>query len=115
MAALVHRYIGIDVGSQKTMMIAEDAEIILTDTGSVSFPTLFSFSETKYSSLKILKNSSNYNLIFVLVVYCNRLRLFGEEAAAQVSESTVPMINILATMTGIEVFLLTQLHKDIHF
>ena len=56
MAALVHRYIGIDVGSQKTMMIAEDAEIILTDTGSVSFPTLFSCSETKYnSSLKILK------------------------------------------------------------
>ena len=56
MAALVLRCIGIDVGSQKTMMIAEDAEIILTDTGSVSFPTLFSCSETKYnSSLKILK------------------------------------------------------------
>jgi len=115
MAALVHRCIGIDVGSQKTMMIAEDAEIILTDTGSVSFPTLFSCSETKYSPLRILKNTSNYNLIFVLVVYCNRLRLFGEEAAAQVSESTVPMINILATMTGIEVLRLTQLHKDIHF
>ena len=48
MAALVHQCIGIDVGSQKTIMIAEDAEIILTDTGSVSFPTLFSCSETKY-------------------------------------------------------------------
>eukprot|EP01036_Dinobryon_divergens_P034893 gene34893-45152_t len=74
MAALVHHFVGIDVGSQKTMMIAEDAEIILTDTGSVAFPTIFSYTETK-------------------------LRLFGEEAAAQLSESTVSMINLLATMT----------------
>jgi hypothetical protein len=47
MAALVNRFVGIDVGSQKTMMIAEDAEIILTDTGSVAFPTIFSYTETK--------------------------------------------------------------------
>lgn len=42
------RNVGIDLGSQKTMITAEDAEIILTDTGSVSRPTLISFSTTKY-------------------------------------------------------------------
>lgn len=40
-----------------------------------------------------------YFIVFFFF-YANRLRLFGEEAAAQVSESTVSMINLLATMTG---------------
>jgi hypothetical protein len=27
------KVIGIDIGSQKTMMVADDADIVLTDTG----------------------------------------------------------------------------------
>jgi hypothetical protein len=40
------------------------------------------------------------NFLRILLFAYDRLRLFGEEAAAQVSESTVSMINLLATMTG---------------
>ena len=62
--------IGIDLGSQKTMIVADDADIVLTDTGSISRPTLVSF--------------------------FGKSRLVGEEAAPQVSgDYTVPMINTL--------------------
>ena len=37
--------VGIDVGSQKTVLVAENGEIVRTDTGSVSVPTLVSFVE----------------------------------------------------------------------
>ena len=47
MSSFSSRFVGVDVGSQKTIMIAEDAEIILTDTGSVSRPTLISFAPSK--------------------------------------------------------------------
>ena len=35
--------IGIDIGSQKTILVADDGEIVRTSTGSVSFPTLISY------------------------------------------------------------------------
>ena len=50
--------VGIDLGSQKCMLVAEDADIVLTDTGSISRPTLVSF--------------------------FGKSRLVGEEAAPQV-------------------------------
>ena len=50
--------IGIDLGSQKCMLVADDADIVLTDTGSISRPTLVSF--------------------------FGKSRLVGEEAAPQV-------------------------------
>jgi molecular chaperone DnaK (HSP70) len=50
--------IGIDLGSQKCMLVADDADIVLTDTGSIARPTLVSF--------------------------FGKSRLVGEEAAPQV-------------------------------
>ena len=50
--------VGIDLGSQKCMLVADDADIVLTDTGSISRPTLVSF--------------------------FGKSRLVGEEAAPQV-------------------------------
>jgi hypothetical protein len=50
--------IGVDLGSQKCMLVADDADIVLTDTGSISRPTLVSF--------------------------FGKSRLVGEEAAPQV-------------------------------
>lgn len=38
------RFIGVDVGTQQTMMAADDGEIIRTDTGSIGFPSIVSFS-----------------------------------------------------------------------
>lgn len=51
--------IGIDLGSQKCMLVADDADIVLTDTGSIARPTLVSF--------------------------FGKSRLVGEEAAPQVT------------------------------
>ena len=62
--------IGFDVGGQKTMIVADDADIVLTDTGSIFRPTLVSFS--------------------------GNARLIGEEAAPEIGgESTVTMFNLL--------------------
>ena len=64
------KYIGVDVGSSKAMCVADDAEIILTATGSVSTPTLLCFH--------------------------GRNRLVGEEALPQMlNENTVAYLNIL--------------------
>lgn len=35
--------VGVDFGSQKTIVVADDGEIVRTDTGSISVPTLVSF------------------------------------------------------------------------
>ena len=60
--------VGIDVGSQKIMIVRNDGEIILTDTGSVSRPNLISF--------------------------FGRTRLIGEEAIPQqTGDNTIPLIN----------------------
>lgn len=62
--------VGLDLGSQKTMIVAEDGDIVRTDTGSVSRPTLISLSGKK--------------------------RLFGEEAFAQLSaEGTIALLNLM--------------------
>eukprot|EP01032_Pedospumella_encystans_P019121 gene19121-21750_t len=62
--------VGIDVGSQKTMMAKNDADIVRTDTGSTGRATLLAFD--------------------------GKERLCGEEAFAHVAgESTVTMINVL--------------------
>ena len=62
--------IGIDMGSSKCMLVADDAEIILTSTGSISRPTMVSF--------------------------FGKSRLMGEEAAPQVmSENTLSCLNLL--------------------
>lgn len=37
--------VGIDFGSQKTVAVADDGEIVRTDTGSIAVPTLVSFVE----------------------------------------------------------------------
>jgi molecular chaperone DnaK (HSP70) len=62
--------IGIDIGTVKTMMVADDGEIVLTDTGSTSRPTLVAFNGQR--------------------------RLVGEEALPEISgENTVSMVNLL--------------------
>lgn len=64
------KVIGVDIGSQKTMMVADDGDIILTDTGSINRPTL--------------------------VAFYGKSRLVGEEAAPQISgDSTLSLLNIL--------------------
>ena len=64
------KVVGIDIGSTKTMVVADDAEIILTSTGSISTPTLMCF--------------------------FGRTRLLGEEALPQIlNENTIPYLNIL--------------------
>lgn len=61
--------VGIDIGSQKTIMVADDGEIVRTSTGSVSFPTLIAFQDKCPRSI-------------------------GDEATS--GETIIPMINILA-------------------
>lgn len=62
--------VGIDIGSMKTTMVDHTADIVLTDTGSISRPTLISFYD--------------------------KSRLVGEEAAPQISgDSTISMLNLL--------------------
>jgi len=64
------KVIGIDLGAQKTMMVAEDGEIIRTDTGSISWATLIAFH--------------------------GKSRLVGEEALPQITgDNTVTMVNNL--------------------
>lgn len=64
------KVIGVDIGSQKTMMVADDGDIVLTDTGSISRPTL--------------------------VAFYGKSRLVGEEAAPQISgDSTLSLFNLL--------------------
>jgi len=66
--------VGVDIGSQKTMIVRDDAEIVLTETGSINRATLISF--------------------------FGKTRLCGEEASAQASgDSAIPMINLLAGKT----------------
>ena len=58
------------MGSQKTVIVADDGDLILTDTGGISRPTLLAF--------------------------FGRTRLVGEEAAPQISgDAAVPMLNAL--------------------
>lgn len=64
--------IGVDLGSQKCMLVADDADIVLTDTGSISRPTLVSF--------------------------FGKSRLVGEEAAPQVLLLTV-LISLITCST----------------
>ena len=66
--------IGIDIGSQKTMMCADNADILLTDTGSLSRPSL--------------------------VAFMGRSRLVGEEAAPQIAgDSTIALLNLIIGTT----------------
>jgi len=69
--------VGIDLGSSKTVIVADDADVVLTDTGSISRPTLVSF--------------------------IGRSRLVGEEAAAQANaESMVRHMNLMLEQDSIE-------------
>lgn len=62
------KVVGIDIGSQKLMLVCDDGEIIRTDTGSVSWPNLIAFH--------------------------GRNRLVGEEALPQATgDNTISMIN----------------------
>ncbi len=47
--------VGIDLGSQKTVIVADDGALVLTDTGGISRPTLVSFCKHNQisSSLKL--------------------------------------------------------------
>ena len=41
--------VGVDIGSQKSILVADDGEIVRTDTGSISVPTIVSFvHESRY-------------------------------------------------------------------
>eukprot|EP00981_Chlorochromonas_danica_P007489 scaffold1755_cov258-Ochromonas_danica.AAC.11 len=72
------QYIGLDFGGQKTIVVAEDAEIIRTTTGSVARPSLLSFS--------------------------NGRRVFGDEASAQITaEYTLPLLSMMIGRTLEEV------------
>lgn len=64
--------IGIDLGSQKCMLVADDADIVLTDTGSIARPTLVSF--------------------------FGKSRLVGEEAAPQVMSQSCTLVMFLPTI-----------------
>jgi heat shock protein 4 len=71
------KFVGFDLGSSKTVIIAEDGDIVLTSTGSISRPTL--------------------------VTFVGRTRLVGEEAAAQASaESTIKHLNLLIGQDSID-------------
>lgn len=62
--------IGIDFGSQKTTIVSDDGSLVLTDTGSISRPTLVSFYD--------------------------KTRLVGEEAQPHaMSENTLPYLNAM--------------------
>jgi hypothetical protein len=62
--------IGIDIGSQKTVVVADDGDLVLTDTGGINRPTL--------------------------VAFFGKTRLVGEDAAPQISgDATVPLLNTL--------------------
>ena len=62
--------VGCDLGSQKTVFVADDADLVLTSTGGISRPTL--------------------------VAFFGRTRLVGEGAAPQISgDATIPMLNTL--------------------
>lgn len=66
--------VGIDIGAQKTMMVQENADIILTSTGSISRPSL--------------------------VAFYGQTRLCGEDAIPQIAgDSTIGMINTLIGKT----------------
>jgi heat shock protein 4 len=82
--------VGFDIGSQKTMIVAEDGEIIRTSTG-------------KKLSLSCVSNVANNSFILIgsvarptLVSFAGKHRLFGEEALAQISaDSTIPLLNLM--------------------
>jgi len=69
--------VGIDLGSSKCVIVADDADVVLTDTGSISRPMLVSF--------------------------VGRSRLVGEEAAVQANaESMIRHLNLLLEQDSIE-------------
>jgi hypothetical protein len=45
------RSVGIDIGSQKTIIVSDDGERILTSTGSMTRPTLVLFSKELWYNL----------------------------------------------------------------
>lgn len=61
--------IGIDIGSQKTILVADDGEIVRTSTGSVSFPTLISFQENspRYIGDEAISGDTIISMINLLV------------------------------------------------
>ena len=60
--------VGIDIGSQKTMIVGDDGEIVRTDTGSIAW--------------------------YTLIAFLGRCRLIGEEALPQITgDNTIAMIN----------------------
>lgn len=62
--------IGIDLGSQKTVVVADNGDLVLTPTGGINSATL--------------------------VAFFGRTRLVGEDAAPQISgDATVPLLNAL--------------------
>jgi len=71
-------YVGVDIGSQNTVIVKDDGDIVRTDTGSISLPTLIAFD--------------------------GRERVSGEQAQAHsAGESTVTMVNDLMGKTMEEI------------
>lgn len=48
------RVVGIDIGSRKTMTVLDDGEIILTESGSTSTPSLISFSSSNGKTIRVI-------------------------------------------------------------
>lgn len=65
--ARVPRTVGVDIGSQKSILVLDDGDIVRSDTGSISVPTLVTFAQ--------------------------RARYVGDEAASfQSPDGTVPLL-----------------------
>lgn len=92
--------IGIDIGSQKTILVNQEADILLTDTGWHCFLNImhhnFDFLHPKYSIGSVTRPT--------LISFLGRNRLLGEEAAPQIfSENTISAFNLLLGKTLSEI------------
>ena len=77
--------VGFDLGSSKCVIVADDGEIVLTDTGGISRPNLVSF--------------------------VGRTRLVGEEAAAQANaDNTVRHLNLMLEQSSVEILQTSPLY-----
>ena len=83
------RVVGIDIGSKKTMTVVDDGEIILTETGSTSTPSMVSFSTTNGKTIRVI----------------------GEEAEPFASnENTLQMPNLLLGISSLSDIESSPLH-----
>lgn len=67
------RFIGVDIGAQKSIAVLDDGEIIRTSTGSIHWPTLISFhSGARYFAEEALPYASSDSTITFLNLLCGR-------------------------------------------